>query len=126
MTKAEAFVEAWRLAANGDFSLVDQIYHPQYSFQDEVTGIIIRLETDKRVAASIHKNFLHGPYRIIHESDVFLCLQRYAKNRFADAYHNVVTAITYLEGKIITQESFPSGMGNDPSKGKNWNWEDYE
>jgi len=57
---------------------------------------------------------------------VFLCLQRYAKNRSADAYHNVVTAITYLEGKIITQESFPSGIGNDPSKGKNWNWEDYE
>ena len=126
MTKAEAFVKAWRLAANGDFSLVDQIYHPQYSFQDEVTDIIIRLETDKRVAASIHKNFLHGPYRIIHESDVFLCLQRYAKNRSADAYHNVVTAITYLEGKIITQESFPSGIDNDPSKGKNWNWDDYD
>ena len=71
MTKAEAFVKAWRLAANGDFSLVDQIYHPQYSFQDEATGITIRLEMDKRVAASIHKNFLHGPYRIIHESDVF-------------------------------------------------------
>jgi len=25
MTKAEAFVEAWHLAANGDFSLADQI-----------------------------------------------------------------------------------------------------
>ena len=33
MTKAEAFVEAWRLAANGDFSLVDQIYHPFGSYQ---------------------------------------------------------------------------------------------
>jgi len=126
MTKAEAFVEAWRLAANGDFSLVDQIYHPQYSFQDEVTGIIIRLEIDKRVAASIHKNFLHGPYRIIHESDVFLCLQRYAKNRSADAYHNVVTAITYLEGKIITQESVGERVQTDPSEGQDWSWENYK
>ena len=28
MTKAEAYDKAWRLGARGDFSLVDQIYHP--------------------------------------------------------------------------------------------------
>ena len=28
MTKAGAYDEAWRLGFNGDFSLVDKIYHP--------------------------------------------------------------------------------------------------
>ena len=28
MTKAEAFEKAWRLGFKGDFSLVDEIYHP--------------------------------------------------------------------------------------------------
>ena len=31
MTKAEAYDKAWRLGAKGDFLLVDQIYHPDYS-----------------------------------------------------------------------------------------------
>ena len=28
MTRAEAFEKAWRLAMKGDFTLVDEIYHP--------------------------------------------------------------------------------------------------
>ena len=31
MTKAEAYDKAWRLGLKGDFSLVDKIYHPDYS-----------------------------------------------------------------------------------------------
>ena len=30
MTKIEAYGKAWTLAMKGDFSLVDQIYHPEY------------------------------------------------------------------------------------------------
>jgi len=30
MTKIEAYLKAWTLAMKGDFSLVDQIYHPEY------------------------------------------------------------------------------------------------
>ena len=30
MTKAEEFDEALRLASKGDFSLVDEVYHPDY------------------------------------------------------------------------------------------------
>ena len=31
MTKSEASEKAWRLGYKGDFSIVDQIYHLQYS-----------------------------------------------------------------------------------------------
>ena len=30
MTRAEAFDKAWRLAFKGDFSLYDEIYHPEF------------------------------------------------------------------------------------------------
>ena len=32
MTKAEKFEKAWRLEFKEDFSLVDEIYHPDYNF----------------------------------------------------------------------------------------------
>ena len=31
ITKAEMYERAWRLGYRGDFSLVDKIYHPEYS-----------------------------------------------------------------------------------------------
>ena len=39
MTKVEAYEWAWDLAMKGDFSLVDQIYHPDYKSFDLRTGI---------------------------------------------------------------------------------------
>ena len=39
MTKIEAYGKAWTLAMRGDFSLVDQIYHPEYRSLDLRTGI---------------------------------------------------------------------------------------
>ena len=34
MTKAEEYDKAWRLSFNGDFSLVDKIYHADYLAYD--------------------------------------------------------------------------------------------
>ena len=39
MTKEEACVNAWRLRFKGDYSLVDKIYHPDYSTSDRTTGV---------------------------------------------------------------------------------------
>jgi len=45
MTKADAFDRAVRLIfKNNDFSLFDEIYHPDYSAQDPTTGILANLE----------------------------------------------------------------------------------
>ena len=53
MTKAEAYDKAWRLGARGDFSLVDQIYHPDYSSFDYRTGIEANIEDDKLIVTTI-------------------------------------------------------------------------
>ena len=40
MTKAEAYEKAWRIAfKNNDFSLADEIYHPEYSAFDFRAGL---------------------------------------------------------------------------------------
>ena len=47
MTRAEAFDKAWRLGGKEkDFSLVDEIYHPDYSAPDPTTGITVNLEDE--------------------------------------------------------------------------------
>ncbi|MDG2196959.1 MAG: hypothetical protein P8O70_08720 [SAR324 cluster bacterium] len=49
MTKAEAYGRVWGLRCKGDFSLVDEIYHPEYSVFVDTTGITANLEDDKTV-----------------------------------------------------------------------------
>ena len=44
MTKAEIFRKAWKLAGKKDFSLVDEIYHPEYSAFDKIAGVEVNLE----------------------------------------------------------------------------------
>ena len=44
MTRAEAFDKAWRLGIKGDFSLVDEIYHPDYKAVDAYSGVEVNLE----------------------------------------------------------------------------------
>ena len=56
MTKAEQFDKAWRLAFKAnDFSLVDEIYHPDYSAPDPITGIVINLEDDKVIVSTVRE-----------------------------------------------------------------------
>ena len=78
MTKAEAFDKAWRLAfKNDDFSLVDQIYHPDYSAPDPNTGIVVNLEDDKVIVSSVRETYMIGFFRPIFESDEFVCCLLY-------------------------------------------------
>ena len=42
------------------------------------------------------------------------------------SYNTGITAITYKDGKIITQESISERNQLDPSEGQDWNFEDYE
>ena len=53
MTKADAFDRAVRLIfKNNDFSLFDEIYHPDYSAPDPTTGITVNLEDEKLVLST--------------------------------------------------------------------------
>ena len=75
MTKADAFDRAVRLIfKNNDFSLFDEIYHPDYSAPDPTTGITVNLEDEKLVLSTYSEDYILGLFRIVYESDDFLCV----------------------------------------------------
>ena len=118
MTKAEQFDKAWRLAfRNDDFSLVDQIYHPDYSAPDPNTGIVVNLEDDKVIVSSVRETYMIGFFRPIFESDEFVCLHRFFGSRKEDVYTSTISAITYRDGKILKQETVSEPLDRDPSEG---------
>ena len=127
MTRTEAFEKAWRLGADKkDFSLVDEIYHPDYKAISHMTSVEVNLEADKEAYLAFIEHLMVAPAKIINESEDFLCIQRYSKYREADIFMSGTTTITYKDGKIISQDSIPDELDYDPSEGQDWNWEDYE
>ena len=127
VTRAEAFDKAWRQGFRGNFSLVDKIYHPDYSSFDYRAGLEVNLEMDKVVMSTLSEQVTKGPTRTIFEDDNFLCIEQKFKSMQTDepTFSVTITTITYLNGLIITQESVVENV-SDPSEGKNWNWDDYE
>ena len=126
MTRAEAFDKAWRLGIKGDFSLVDEIYHPDYKALDAYSGVEVNLEADKEVASTLG-DLLIGTYPVVLSEDKnFLRIHRYNRHIGAEIFASVTTAITYKDGLIITQQTEVEELDYDPSEGQDWNWEDYE
>ena len=126
MTRAEAFDKAWRLGIKGDFSLVDEIYHPDYKAVDAYSGVEVNLEADKEVASTLG-DLLIGTYPVVLSEDKnFLRIHRYNRHLGAEIFASVTTSITYKDGQIITQHSEVEELDYYPSEGQYWNWEDYE
>ena len=126
MTKAETYERAWRLGYKGDFSLVDGIYHPEYSAFEDTTGITANLEDDKTVVLSLSGSVIIGPYKCVSESEDLLRIQAYSMLREVEIFRSFTTEATYREGRIITQKTISEELNHDPSKGQDWRWEDYE
>ena len=126
MTRAEAFDKAWRLGIKGDFSLVDEIYHPDYKALDAYSGVEVNLEADKEVASTLGDLLIGTHPVVLSEDENFLRIHRYNRHLGAEIFASVTTSITYKDGQIITQHSEVEELDYDPSKGQGWNWEDYE
>ena len=127
MTKAEEFDQAWRLAfKENDFSLVDEIYHPDYSAPDPTTGITVNLEDDKIIVSTLNQQNTIGHFRLLFENENFVCLHRFFRSAREEIYLSSMTAINYKEGKVFRQETVSEPLDYDPSEGQDWNWEDYE
>ena len=87
MTRTEAWEKEWRLVAKEkDYSLVDEIYHPDYKAVSKITGIEVNLEADKEAYPAFIEHLMVAPAKIINESEDFLCIQRYSKYREADFF----------------------------------------
>ena len=126
MTRAEAFDKAWRLGIKGDFSLVDEIYHPDYKALDAYSGVEVNLEADKEVASTLG-DLLIGTHPVVFSEDEnFLRIHRYNRHLGAEIFASVTTAITYKDGLIITQPPEVEELDYDPSEAQDWSWEDYE
>ena len=127
MTRAEAFDKAWRLGFKGDFSLFDEIYHPDFKgvapAADEVE---LNFDGFKEVLHTLKDFIVFTPPKTLAEEDTFLKVHRYNKLKEADVFSLVTVFLTYKDGRIINQKYLIEELSFDPSEGQDWNWEDYE
>ena len=126
MTKGEAYEKAWRLGFKGDFGLVDQLYHPEYSSVDHTSGIKTSINDDKVVVSTLSDSIILGAYRVVSESADFLSIRIYSRFKDYEIFRLATTDATYKDGKIISQKTEAKELDSDPSKGQDWNWTDYE
>ena len=125
MTKAEQFDKARRLALlKGDFSLVDEIYHPDAQVFDHRIGMEVRLDMKKTLDLSYGVKI--GPSRVIYENDDFLCIHRYLYHESRKRFWSIMTAVNYQDEKVIRHDTSVEEPDYDPSENQNWNWEDFE
>jgi len=125
MTKGEAYLRAWKLGFKGDFSEIDEIYHPEYSAVDDATGVKVDLNMDKTIGSELGKSMIIGPQTILFEDENKVKIQTFDKYKDADIFQIITSEITYKDGKIITQKTVARELDYDPSEGQDWNWEDY-
>ena len=126
MTKGEAYLRAWKLGFKGDFSEINEIYHPEYSAIDDATGVKVNLNMDKTIGSELGKSMIIGPQTILFEDENKVKIQTFDKYKDADIFQIITSEITYKDGKIVTQKTVAEELDYDPSEGQNWNWEDYE
>ena len=124
MTKAEAFDKAWKLALKGDFSLYDEIVHPDYESLNQ--GVKVDREVSKAVLQNIGTFGKLGPSRVIYENEDFVCLHRFSRLINEDVFFSWMTAAKHKDNKVINQETITEPLDDDPSEGQDWNREDYE
>ena len=126
MTKGEAYLRAWKLGFKGDFSEIDEIYHPEYSAIDDATGVKVNLNMDKTIGSELGKSMIIGPQTILFEDENKVKIQTFDKYKDADIFQIITSEITYKDGKIVTQKTVAEELDYDPSEGQDWNWENYE
>ena len=124
MTKAEAFDKATKLAMKGDLTLYDEILHPDYESMNQ--RVRMNREMSKSILSENGSLFTVGPMQKIYENEEFVCIHRFSRIANQDVFYEVLTAITYKNGKVITQQMVRQELDYDPSEEHDWNWEDYE
>ena len=80
------------IADNKDFSLFDEIYHPDYKAVDPMTGITVNLEDDKAQIIAVDEEDYSWTLRTVYETDDFLQVHRYVrinKESSDPIYYNV-------------------------------------
>ena len=124
MTKAEEFDKATKSAMKGDLTLYDEIVHSDYESMNQ--RVSVNKEMSKSILSGIGDLIIVGPMQMVYENEEFVCIHRYSRVANVDVFNSVMTAITYQNGKVISQQTVREDLDYDPSEGQDWNWEDYE
>ena len=127
MTRTEAWEKAWRLVAKEkDYSLVDEIYHPDYKAVGSIKGIEVNLAADKEAHLALVEHLKVAPAKTVDEGNDLLYIYRDSKYREEDIFY-VRRNLFHLKkiGKII-RRIIGEELDYDSSEGQNCNWEDYE
>ena len=98
--------------------LLIKMCHPKYRATQKNINVEVDLDADKIVVSTISEYVTPGPVRVIFENDDFLLIERYFKSTLTEtpAFNLGMTAVTYLDGKIITQETVAEMDLPDPSE----------
>ena len=124
MTKADTFDKATRLAMTGALKLYDEIVHSDYESMNQ--RVPVNKEMSKSILSGIGNLITVGPMQRIYENEEFVCIHRYSRVANTEIFNSVMTAITCKNGKVVNQQTVREELDYDPSKGQDWNWEDYE
>ena len=127
MSKVKIYQKAWSQPLKGDFSLVDQIYHPEYRSFDLRTGIYTNIDDDKVIVTTENEEIFTSYPDVLYENDEFLCIIAYQKNSDPETRHrSFITAINHKEGQVLSQKTTVQELDFDPSEHLDWNWEGHE
>ena len=123
MTRTEAFDKSWRLGFKGDFSLFDEIYHPDFKgINPIVDDVELNFDAFKEGVHTLKDFIIFTPSKILAEEDKFLNVRRFNKLKEADVFSLLKVSITYKDRKIINQQYLVEELDHDPSEGQDWNW----
>ena len=110
-----------------DFSLFDEIYHPDFKWLDPIADEVeLNIHGLKEVLQTLKDFIIFTSPKTPAEEDTSLKVQKYNKFKETDVFSLVTVSVTYKDGKIINQEYLFEGLNYDPSEGQGWNWEEHE
>ena len=116
MTKADTFDKATRLAMKGDLKLYDEIVHSDYESMNQ--RVPVNKEMSKSILSGIGNLITVGPMLRIYENEEFVCIHRFSRIANKDVFYEVLTAITYENRKVITQQMVRQELDCDLSEGQ--------
>ena len=122
MTRTEAFDKAWRLVFKGDFSLFDEIYHPDFKGINPIIGDVeLNFDAFKEGVHTLKDFIIFTPSKILAEEDKFLKVRRYNKLKEADVFFFGDSIYHLQRWEIINQQYLVEELDHDPSEGQDWN-----
>ena len=95
MTGTEKFGKMWRLVAKQrDYSLVDEIYHPDYKAVGSIKGIEVNLAADKDAHLALVEHLKVAPAKTVDEGNNLLYIYRDCKYREEDIFMSEINFST--------------------------------